>query len=758
MNANKSHSSLNHRDAFSSPEDVSSDLPRHGSSTQAIVTRDAAASSALRAASAIDGQTIFREQPPSAAIAERRWQSGASWALDGYSGGSEAVASQYRSSNTSSSISSDILRDSFFQSDWNTLDTALLDTTQLYQEDASQGLLQASKTGDNQSRERTTAGGPVDLRLASVADYRGTSTVSSQAPANRVQLQPQQSGPHELSGSREAPAARLTTEGSHNNQRAQRSNQPVRSVIPVSSPFATRREGTKIQDWSRGIWIGQKMSEVSEVPGSTTTTGPNSVQPPSGSRASSVSSKKGARPKCTLPPEKVFPIQIGSELFRLSGASIASDAPSYFSQFFEEQLRQNEDPSNIRTLYIDRDPVTFQEISRHLQGYYVRPKDGSQFVKLFADAQFYSLPRLISQLFESEIFIQIGDDHFQIPRDIFSSPGDTPNFFSLGFAVFFASPQEVFPGLDRSGLLRPPSILPPSVPSRSGKVFAELLHLLRGYPLHIETEDHRAELLRDCRYFHLRGLEQKLIPHNISYNPERRKSEIIIRLEDVRQSGISFVSDSSNDNPILSGWVHYARPFVDETTYELIVEIGGENTTIDLNEMRADFHGLAKARIASLFQVVANKMNLPTNAPLGLMMMSGGASAQAASPGHTPLSEDRVKVQIGPDADVIVDGEPYIANFLRGATAVSREQPQGQQGQDTNNALSQHVDMRQPPAKRKRADSTDDLGDWIVYKGQWRLRVQTNTSDRGGLELVFIAVKLDVYTGQRARNKKRSFL
>jgi hypothetical protein len=26
------------------------------------------------------------------------------------------------------------------------------------------------------------------------------------------------------------------------------------------------------------------------------------------------------------------------------------------------------DASNIRTLYIDRDPATFQEIARHLQG------------------------------------------------------------------------------------------------------------------------------------------------------------------------------------------------------------------------------------------------------------------------------------------------------------------------------------------------------------------------------------------------------
>lgn len=42
-------------------------------------------------------------------------------------------------------------------------------------------------------------------------------------------------------------------------------------------------------------------------------------------------------------------------------------APSYFSRFFEEQLRFV-DSSNVRTLYIDRDPATFQDIARHLQG------------------------------------------------------------------------------------------------------------------------------------------------------------------------------------------------------------------------------------------------------------------------------------------------------------------------------------------------------------------------------------------------------
>jgi hypothetical protein len=69
-------------------------------------------------------------------------------------------------------------------------------------------------------------------------------------------------------------------------------------------------------------------------------------------------------------------------------------APSYFSQFFLFQLKtaeENGDHSNtVRTLYIDRDPITFTDISLHLQGYHVRPRDGGHFVRLFADAQFYS--------------------------------------------------------------------------------------------------------------------------------------------------------------------------------------------------------------------------------------------------------------------------------------------------------------------------------------------------------------------------------
>lgn len=423
------------------------------------------------------------------------------------------------------------------------------------------------------------------------------------------------------------------------------------------------------------------------------------------------------------------------------------------------------------------------------------------------------MPRLISQLFESEIFVQIGGENFQIPRDIFSNPGDSPNFFSLGFAVFFSTPGDVFPGLDSGGLLRPPSVHPPCVPNRSAKVFSELLHLLRGYSLHIRDRDHRAELLRDCRYFNLRGLEQRLIVHDISYNAERNSSEIIIRLEDIRQSGVSFVGDAGpSDRSPLSGWVHYSRPFVDETSYEIIVEIGDESTHIDFRRMRADFFNDAKARIASLFQVVANKMNLPTNAPLGLMMSSGGAASQSVSPGNTPLSEDRVKIRIDRDTHIMLDGEEYVGDgFLRDneneieyydssprpsriraplsstpspgsglqpsspwppmPTPHQRQQHQQHQPRTVNfppyhNPTS---DAKSPARKRQRQGSLDEFGEWMIRKGQWRMRVQprpevgnfvsgVDASEGSGMEIVLCAVKLDAISGQKGRNTLRGFL
>ncbi|PMD59356.1 uncharacterized protein K444DRAFT_530225 [Hyaloscypha bicolor E] len=481
-----------------------------------------------------------------------------------------------------------------------------------------------------------------------------------------------------------------------------------------------------------------------------------------------------------LPHERVFPIQIGSELFRLSGASISSDAPSYFSQFFQCQLQQaedNGDDSNaIRTLYIDRDPVTFRDISLHLQGYHVMPRDGSHFVKLFADAQFYSLPRLISQLYEESIFISVGQRDFQVPRELFSDPGNSPNYFSLGFAVFFSTPTEVFPGLNREGLLRPPSIIPPAVPNRSADTFAEILHLLRGYPLHIKNEDHRAELLRDCKYFHLKGLEQKLIRHSITFNLARNRHEITLRLDDVRQSGISVVSDLSTppppelstassapsfSPPPVSGWVNYARPFVDDRAYELVLEIGDECTRLHLSSMRCEFFGDGKTRVSRLFEVIATKLNLPTSQPLGLLMKKGGASSQPASPGNTPISEDWVRCVLGEESFVRLDGREWRGHTSGLEDSICGNRSAATSG-DEGDGGGGLLHPSQPSRKRRRTEMSSGGGEekesWVVKTGQWRLRVQNARNGKGGIECVLVAVKIDAVSGERGRNMQRLFL
>ena len=388
---------------------------------------------------------------------------------------------------------------------------------------------------------------------------------------------------------------------------------------------------------------------------------------------------------------------------------------------------------------------------------------------------------MISQLFESEIFINIGGENFQIPKDIFSADGDKPNYFTLGFGAYFASPKDVFPGLDRTGLFRPPSILPPSVQKCSARVFSELLHLLRGYPLHIRDNDHRAELLRDARYFHLKGLEQKLISHEISFNIERQRSEILLHLKDVKPSGVSFVGEfSPSERSPLAGWVHYNRPFVDEQSYELIIEISDESTQIDLRIMRATFYGDVKARITRLFEVVANKMNLPNTAPLGVYLSSGGIGAQPVSPGNTPLSEDKVKIRVDRSAHIKLDGEEYqlddsIFDEYRedvaygAGTAASHPMSASHsstpswtfQEHKVGQDMSRPSSTKPPPRKRKRGGSMDEFGEWIIRKGQWRLRVQPRMEhppNQQAMEIVLYAVKLDAVSGQRGRNMLRGFL
>lgn len=375
------------------------------------------------------------------------------------------------------------------------------------------------------------------------------------------------------------------------------------------------------------------------------------------------------------------------------------------------------------------------------------------------------VPKLISQLYDESIFMSIGHREFKIPRDLFMDPGNSPNYFSLGFAVFFSSPEDLFPGLDREGLIRPPSILPPSVPGRSADIFEEILHLLRGYPVHIRDDTHRQALLRDARYFNFKGLEQRLIPHSISYNQSRQREEMVLRLADILKSGVTVTPEPTVADPS-AGRVNYARPFIDTQPYELILEIGGEATRLHLghgqSSPRVEFFRDAKIRIARLFEVIATKLNLPpTTQPLGLLMAKGGASSQPATPGNTPLSEDLVRVILDHEASILLDGKPWTPSSALSVDDAGASPNLDVQFSPTSTPGSSVV---QPTRKRRRRDhepygSGSLVGDeWIIRTGQWRLRIQGAKNGKAAVECVLVAVKLDAMSSEQARNASRGFL
>ncbi|WPH03482.1 Hypothetical protein R9X50_00636200 [Acrodontium crateriforme] len=441
-----------------------------------------------------------------------------------------------------------------------------------------------------------------------------------------------------------------------------------------------------------------------------------------------------------LPPRRVFPIQIGDRLFRLSGASISSDAPSYFSHFFETQIRQGNGADDVRTLYIDRDPATFEDISLHLQGYHVEPRDSTHYVKLFADAQFFSLQRLISQLCASPIYIRIGETEFRIPRDLFNGPGDSPNYFSLGFAMFLSSEDNVFPGLSQSTLLRPPPISPPSVPNKSARTFNDLLHIVKGYPVEIRNEQHRNELLRDARYFHLKGLEQRLIAHHIAHNYTRQCDEITVRLEDIRPCGLSVVLrqmdggvSSSAGKTMKSGWINYQRPHVDQSARELIIEISEEDQLLLLmedNSGSTPIYGKATlkqqtlVRMTSVLSALGNIRNLKT----------GSSTNTGRESSESEIVDGSIDICIEDDADVTVDGGKY--------------------------HVAEKEALQPSGSKRKQKQSMEVKREaelWTVLKSQWRISLRP-IEDGDGLKATWQAVKLIAVRSERERNALKDFL
>jgi hypothetical protein len=380
----------------------------------------------------------------------------------------------------------------------------------------------------------------------------------------------------------------------------------------------------------------------------------------------------------------------------------------------------------------------------------------------------------------------------------------------LGFAQFFSTPSEAFPGLDRNSLLRPPSISPPSAPSRSGETFNELIKILQGYNIEIRNDEHRSQLLRDARYFHLKGLEQRLIPCEISFNLKRQQSEILLRLEDIRQSGVTFSQDkidsdtaspsgvqsqiglspsaSKAPSPVSSttsgsavsnaGYVSYARPYTDDhaRTNILILEVSARETTTlyfppyapqassptaPCLNLRATFHNSTLARITSLFSVIASKMGLPATQPLGLMYLQtgSGVAAQPVSPANSGVSERRVRVRLDADCALEIDGSPIELSIdeVSGRVGVLRISRRGEAYVKSEwlwggaKPHSEHM---------LRADGKEVETEWVVKRAQWRLRVQPVEYDgeERRMQVVLCGVKIEAFTVERSRNIARGFL
>lgn len=191
---------------------------------------------------------------------------------------------------------------------------------------------------------------------------------------------------------------------------------------------------------------------------------------------------------------------------------------------------------------------------------------------LLVDAKYYHLPRLVQQIAESAIFVRVGGRSFRISRTLFSGPGNAQNLFTLGFAGFFHTEPQGQALMDTKDVLandlRPLPLDVPDIPHRSARLFSDVLGLLEGAPVPIQDDEHRNNLLEECRYYHFCGLEQKLLDHRIRRDRCRQTDEITLNVADIIPENVSL-------QRIRCGYDtgFYQRPFVDTKPRELVFQI-----------------------------------------------------------------------------------------------------------------------------------------------------------------------------------------
>ncbi|GMG22131.1 unnamed protein product [Ambrosiozyma monospora] len=275
-----------------------------------------------------------------------------------------------------------------------------------------------------------------------------------------------------------------------------------------------------------------------------------------------------------LPHERMYSIQIGYKMFKLSGASLSSDAPSYFTNYFSNPENEN------KVLIIDRSPKVFEKIYMHLQGYAIKIDDENEFLHLFTDSVYFHLVKLKELVLKYDIFANIGGKCFRISKELLTSDGNYPNYFSFTFNCIMKEHHQV---KELQGLIRPPNVTP-YTSARSSALFQDLLDKLQGKSVVIRNDEHRKNLIEECRYYKFKALEQEFVKCRISVNPFSKDEEIVMNYRDIVNSKVSSINGSS--------FTRYSRPYVDNTKSRvLVLQVESSEVSLLIN-LKTDFVSL----------------------------------------------------------------------------------------------------------------------------------------------------------------------
>lgn len=269
-----------------------------------------------------------------------------------------------------------------------------------------------------------------------------------------------------------------------------------------------------------------------------------------------------------LPHDHIYSIQLGGKLFRLSGASLSYDSPSYFTDFFGNPDNEG------KTLSIDRSPRVFEKIAMHLRGYAIAVEDEFEFLYLFADCTYFHLERLHSRLLDEGLWVRVGCTRFHIPKALLFSPDNSPNFFTVMYNTLCSDPF-----LTSNAVLRPPPMAAFCV-ARSPFLFQELLAAFEGYMPKLDGDDvHRQALIDECTYYRFFKLQQSFVKASISTNPFDGTPQILIGYNDVKSSGLVGPPEGC-EVPTLVG---YSRPYLDKQPRTLVLQIDSAEVALLIN-------------------------------------------------------------------------------------------------------------------------------------------------------------------------------